>query len=178
MNDPRDKKLHDCEQRNNQIRREYQDMFAEPAQTNEPVDTDDHMSDDFSVKSQLSQQSLVDFFVKDAEHSIDEYEKPHGSDHSSVTSKVMLPESDSEDSHHIHGSDNSSVSSSIVIPNSGDTLPVLNTVHNEVAVDLPAVDEPNMNNPFGGHIRLKCHVPNFYYAIYHSDEPDDLKLKN
>ncbi len=47
MNDPRDKKLHDCEQRNNQIRREYQDMFAEPAQTNEPVDTDDDMSDDF-----------------------------------------------------------------------------------------------------------------------------------
>ena len=177
MNDPRDKKLHDCEQRNNQIRRDYRDMFAEPAQTTEPVDTDDEMSDDFSVKSKLSQQSLVDyFFVKDAQHSIDECEKPHGSDHSSATSKVMLPESDSEDSHNIHGSDNSSVSSSVVIPNSGNTLPVVNTIHNEVAVDLPAVAEPNMNNPFG-HRRLKCHIPNFYYAIYHSDEHDDLKLK-
>ena len=178
MNDPRDKKLHDCEQRNNQIRREYQDMFAEPAQTNKSVDTEEDMSDDFSVKSQLSQQSLVDcFFVKDAEHSIDEYEKPHSSDHISVTTKVMLPESDSEDSHNIHGSDNSSVSSSVVIPNSGDTLPVLNTINNEVAVDLPAVGAPNMNNPFGGNRRLKCHVPSFYYAIYHSDESDNVKLK-
>ena len=49
MNDPRDKKLYDCEQRNNQIRREYQDMFAEPEQTSKSVDTDDDMSDDFSI---------------------------------------------------------------------------------------------------------------------------------
>ena len=80
----------------------------------------------------------------------------------------MLPESDSEYSHNIDGSDNSSVSSSVVIPNSGNTLPVLNTIHNEVAVDLLIVAESNMNNPFG-HRRLKCHIPNNYYAIYHSD---------
>ncbi len=55
MNDPRDKKLHDCVQRNNQIRREYQAMSVEPVQTNEPVDTDDDMHDEFSMESQLSQ---------------------------------------------------------------------------------------------------------------------------
>ncbi len=81
MNDPRDKKLHDCVQRNNQILKEYQAMFAEPAQTNEPVDTDDDMSDAFPIQSQLNQQSLVNIFVKDAQHSIDECEKLHGSDH-------------------------------------------------------------------------------------------------
>ena len=171
MNDPRDKKLHDCEQNDNQISREYQAMFAEPAQTNKLVDPDNDMPDNFPVKSQLSQQSLVNyFFVNDAQHSIDECEKPHGSDYSSVPSKVMLPESDSKESHNIDGSDNCSV------PNSVNKLPVVNAIHNKVAVDLPVIAKPNMDNPFG-HRRLKCHIPNFYYAIYHSDEPDNLKLK-
>ena len=55
------------------------------------------------MQLQLSQQSLVNFFGKDAQHSIDEYEKLCGSDHSSVISMVMLPESGSEDYHNIDG---------------------------------------------------------------------------
>ena len=43
-------------------------------------------------------------------------------------------------------------------------------------MDLPVVAEPNMDNP-SGHRRLKCHISNFYHAIYHSDEPDDVKLE-
>ena len=59
----------------------------------------------------------------------------------------MLPESDSEDSHNIDGSHHSSFASSVVIPHSGNFLPVINTVHNEIAVNLPVVAEQNMHNP-------------------------------
>ena len=93
-----------------------------------------------------------------------------------MISKVTLPESDSEDSHNIDGSDHSSVSVSVVMPNSGNILPVVNTMHNEIAVDLLVITEQNMDNPLG-HRRFKYYIPDFYYAVYQSDDSDDVKLK-
>ena len=107
MNDPRDTNLYDCVQRNKQTCREYLAGLDKAVTANAPVDTDADLSDNFSIVSRLSQQSLVEFFGKEAQCSLDEYEKLHASDHQSVTSLVLLLESDSEDSHKVDGSDQS-----------------------------------------------------------------------
>ena len=45
-----------------------------------------------------------------------------------------------------------------------------------IALDSTILPEHNVNDTLE-HNRLKCHVPNFYYAIYYSNDSDDVKLE-
>ena len=89
---------------------------------------------------------------------------------------MVLPESDSEASLKLNNSDNSSVSSSKVSTKSCVVLHVNNTVNNMAPIDS-MVSPPQTVNNMLEPTRLKCHVPDFYYAIYHGDDPDDVKVE-
>ena len=146
MNDPRDKKLYEISQQNKQSHKEFLASSDELDKSKSPSDTDDELSDNFSTVSQLSQQSLVHFFGKETNSSLVQNEQ--------IETNVSVLESDTEEFDKGDESKTSSVTSSIRCTNCTDVI---------------------VNNPSEPK-RLKCHVPEFYYGLYYSDDSDDAKV--